>query len=117
MKRSGGHGEKSNKNAKLERAVYGLKQSGPTWGLCADTLVTEGFEQCKVDDWVVVMTIGVYVDDLMVGGSQEGCESLLLSLKKTFPTNDLRESTWYDGCGIERNAELGTIKLSKKSLR
>ena len=80
----------------------------------ADALVTEGFEQCKVDDGVAVMTIGVYVDDLMVGGSQEGCESLLRSLKKTFPTNDLRECTWYDGCSIERNAELSTIKLIKE---
>ena len=35
-----------------------------------------------------------------------------MSLNKKFPTNDLGECTWYDGCGIERNAELGTIKLS-----
>ena len=58
------------------------------------------------------MIIGVCVDYLLVGGSQEDCESLLLSLNKMFPTNDLGERTWYDGCGIESNAELGTIKLS-----
>ena len=51
------------------------------------------------------------MDDLLVGGSQEDCESLLLSLNKMFPTNYLEEWTWYGGCGIERNAELGTIKL------
>ena len=60
------------------------------------------------------MIIGVYVDDLVVGGSQEDCESLLLSLNKKFPTNDLGEFTWYDGCVIEKNAELGTIKLSQE---
>ena len=79
-----------------------------------------GLEQCQADpcilpkigDGVVVMIDGVYVDDLLVGGSQEDFESLLLlSLNNKFSTNDLGECTWYDGCGIERNAELGTIKL------
>ena len=39
----------SRKNhAKLERVVYGLKQSGRKWGhLCADTLIAGGFEHCK----------------------------------------------------------------------
>ena len=61
------------------------------------------------------MIIAVYVDDLLVGGSQEDCELLLLPLNKRFPTNDLGECTWYDGCGIERNTELGTIKLSQEA--
>ena len=61
------------------------------------------------------MIIGIYVDDLLVGGSQEDCESVLLSLNKTFLTNGLGEFTWYDRSGIERNAELGVIKLSRES--
>ena len=68
----------------------------------------------KVVDRVVVVIVGVYVDDLRVGALQKDCESLLLSLNKTFPTNDIGECTWYDGFGIERNAELGTIKLSQE---
>ena len=91
--------------------------------LCADTLIADGFEQSKADpcifrkviDGVVVMIVGVYVDDLLVGGSEEDCESLLASLNKTFPTNDLGECTWYDGCGIERDVELGTIRLSPEA--
>ena len=61
------------------------------------------------------MIVGVYVDDLLVGGSEEDCESLLASLNKKFPTNDLGECTWYDGCGIERDVELGIIKLSQEA--
>ena len=89
MKLPGGCGEQSERTAKLERAFYGLKQSGRKWGhLCADTLKAGGFEQCKADpcifrnvvDDVVVMIIGVYVDNLSVGGSEEDCESLLASL-------------------------------------
>ena len=55
------------------------------------------------------------MDGLLVEGSKEDCESLLLSLNKKFPTNDLGEYPCYDGCGIERNAELGTIKLSQEA--
>ena len=55
------------------------------------------------------------MDDLLIGGSEEDCESLLASLNKIFPTNDLGEYTWYDGCGIERYVELGTIKLSQEA--
>ena len=69
----------------------------------------------KVVDGAVVMIVGVYMDDLLIGGSEEDCESLLASLNKTFPTNDLGECTWYDGCGIERDVELGTIKLSQEA--
>ena len=124
MKLPGGCGEKSRKTTKLERAIYGLKQSGRKWGhLCADTLTEHSFEKCKADpcvfrkvvDGAVVMIVGVYVDDLLIGGSEEDCESLLASLNKTFPTNDLGECTWYDGCGTERDVELGTIKLSQEA--
>ena len=124
MKLPGGCGEKSRKTTKLERAIYGLKQSGRKWDhLCADTLIEYGFEQCKADpcvfrkvvDGAVVMIVGIYVDDLLIGGSEENCESLLASLNKKFPTNDLGECTWYDGCGIERNVELGIIKLSQEA--
>ncbi|CAM9560755.1 unnamed protein product [Ascophyllum nodosum] len=61
------------------------------------------------------MIIDVYGDKLLVGESQGDCESLLLSLNKKFPRNDLEQCTWYDGCGIERNAELGMIKLSQEA--
>ena len=35
------------------------------------------------------MIVGVYVDDLLVGGSEKDCESLLASLNKKFPANNL----------------------------
>ena len=39
----------------------------------------------------------------------------MASLNKKFTTNNLGECTWYDGCGIERYVELGTINLSQKA--
>ena len=116
MKLPGGCGEKSIKTAKLEMAIYGLKQSGRKWGhLFVGTLIADGFEQCKadacifhkiVDGIVLVMIVGVYIDDLLEGRTQEDCESVLLCLNKKFPTNALGECTRYDECGIERNSEL-----------
>ena len=61
------------------------------------------------------MIVGVYEDDRLIGGPEEDCESLLASPNKTFLTNNLGESTSYDGCGIERDIELGTIKLSQEA--
>ena len=50
MKLPGGCGEQSKRTAKLERTIDGLKQSGRKWGhLCADTLIADGFKQCKAD--------------------------------------------------------------------
>ena len=78
MKLPGDCGQKLNKTAMLERVIYGLKQSGCKWGhLSVDTLIADGFEQCKADacifhkivDGIVVMITGVYVDDLRAGRS------------------------------------------------
>ena len=86
-------------------AVYGLNQSRRKWGhLCADALIADGFEQCEADpcifrkivNGVVVMIVGVHVYHLSVGGWEEDCASLLASLNKKVPTNDLGECTWYD---------------------
>ena len=47
MKLVAGCCEKLKKTTKLERVIYGLKQSECKWGhLCADTLIAE---QCKTD--------------------------------------------------------------------
>ncbi|CAB1120751.1 unnamed protein product [Ectocarpus sp. CCAP 1310/34] len=104
-----------------ERAIYGLKQSGRQWGYhAADTLVENGFEPCKADpcvfrkmvDGVVVMIVVIYVDDILVAGSDEDCEELLASLNKKFPTKNLGECEWFDGCAIERDFEAGTLRIS-----
>ena len=52
MEPPGGCDGKSEKTAKLEIAVYGLKQSGRKWGhLCEDTPIVDGFEQFKADSF------------------------------------------------------------------
>ncbi|CAB1105704.1 unnamed protein product [Ectocarpus sp. CCAP 1310/34] len=116
-----GCGDKSHNIVKAERAIYGLKQSGRQWYHAANTLVENGFEQCKADpcvfrkmvDEVVVMIIVIYVDDILVAGSDEDCEELLASLNKKFPTTNPGECQWLDGCAIVRDVEAGTLGISQ----
>ncbi|CAB1112933.1 unnamed protein product [Ectocarpus sp. CCAP 1310/34] len=119
-----GSGAMAGKVLKVERALYGLKQSGREWGFeAANILVDSGYEQCRADpcvfrkivDGKVVSIIVIYVDDIMYVGSEEEGEELLTSLRKTLPVKDLGECTWYDGCAIERDLELGTTTLSQKA--
>ena len=84
--------------------------------LCADTLIADGFEQCKADPCIIRKIVDVVVvGGLLIRESEEDCESLLAYLSKTFPTNTSGECTWYNECGIERDGELGTIKLSQEA--
>ena len=124
MKLPPGCGSLSGKYVKLERALYGLKQSGREWGYeAANTLIENGLEQSRADpcifrkvvDGVVVMIIAIYVDDMLVAGSKEECNALLASLNRKFPTKDLGECTWYDGCGIKRDLESGTLTISQSA--
>ena len=119
-----GSGVMSGKVCKVERALYGLKQSGREWGFeAADALIANGYEQCRADpcvfrkmvDGEVVGLIVIYVDDIMVVASEQEREELLASLRKRFPVKDLGKCTWYDGIGIETDLGNGTTKLSQKA--
>ena len=70
MKFPGGCDEKSKKTAKLERVIYGLKQSGRRWGrFFADTLITDGSEQCKADPCISSKIVdGVAVMNIVICG-------------------------------------------------
>ena len=81
MKLRRGCGEQSKRTATLGRAIYIAKKSVRIWGhLCVYTLIADEFEKCKadpcifleIDDRVVVMIVGVYVDDLLTCRVKEG---------------------------------------------
>ncbi|CAB1106840.1 unnamed protein product [Ectocarpus sp. CCAP 1310/34] len=64
-------------------------------------------------DEVVVMIIVIYVDIILVDGSDEDCKELLASLNKKFPTKNLGECEWFDRCAIDRDVEAGTLNISE----
>ena len=64
----------SEKIVRLNRSLYGLKQSGRQWaGLLVETVAEYGMEQCKIDpcvfgmvvDGKVELVMAVHVDDIV----------------------------------------------------
>ncbi|CAB1101563.1 unnamed protein product [Ectocarpus sp. CCAP 1310/34] len=94
-----GCGSMSGKVVKVERALYGLMQSGREWGFeAADALIENGYKQCRVDPCVFRKVVDGEV---------------FAFLNKKSPVKDLGECTWYDGCAIAMDVENGITKLSQ----
>ena len=124
MKLPGGCGDMSGKIVRLNRSLYGLKQSGRQWaGLLVETVVEYGMEQCRTDpcvfrmvvDGKVQLIMAVHVDDIVIAGSDESCRDFHAALVTKFPTNNLGELTWYTGCAFKRDWELGTLEITQKA--
>ena len=124
MKLPGGCGDMSGNTVRLNRSLYGLKQSGRQWaGLLVETVVEYGMEQCRTDpcvfrmvvDGKVELIMAVHVDDIVIAGSDETCKDFHAALVTKFPTNNLGELTWYTGCAFKRDWELGTLEITQKA--
>ena len=125
MKLPGGCGELSGKYVDLEKAPYGLKQSGLLWNdLLVDKLVrVHGMEQCMTDPCVLrliregklVLILAVHVDDMAVAGTRIEVNKLLVTFNKDFETNDLGELSFFTGCTIIQDTEKGLTSISHKT--
>ena len=79
MKLPDGCGDMSGRIVRLNRSLYGLKQSGRQWaGLVVETVVEYSTEQCRtgpcvfrmVVDGKVELIMAVHVDDIVIAGYQ-----------------------------------------------
>ena len=117
MKFPGGCGELSGKYVRLEKALYGLRQSGLLWNdlLVSKLVKVHGMEQCKTDpcafrlirEGKVVLILTVHVDDMAVGGPEDEIDKLLVVLNEDFTTNDLRKLSFFTGCAFTQNMAVG----------
>ena len=87
---------------RLNKAPYGLKQSGRSWyKLLSSTLVECGFEQRLLDPCVfrlmvndpVVAMLVVHVDDIKITATKEITDSVVEDLNNRFPTKHFGEVT------------------------
>ena len=125
MKFPGGCDELSGKYVDLEKALYGLEQSGLLWNdLLVDKLVSvHGMEQCITDRCVfrliregkLVLILAVHVDDIAVAGTRVEVNKLLVTLDKDFETNDLGELSFFTGCTITQDTEKDLTSISQKT--
>ena len=106
---------------KLNKSLYGLKQSGRNWNgmlhsyLCENSFVQSDVDNCvyvkHMDDKMIVIVI--WVDDLIIGASND----LLLRetkkmLKNRFKMKDLGKLSHFLGIDFEQGD--GYVKVSQK---
>ena len=108
--------EQPNKVLKLNKAIYGLKQSGRKWyGTLRDTLTSQGFKQMPFDPCVFVgpVILAVYVDDMPIVGYIKEIQSFKSSMAKTYPCKDLGQVKYL--LGFEINIDDNGISISQRA--
>ncbi|CAM9866309.1 unnamed protein product [Discosporangium mesarthrocarpum] len=107
---------------RLNRALYGLKQASRHWNdRLTQVLFGLGFDQSKADqcllryvsNYDVDLLVIVHVDDMIVVGTREDCDSLSKALSFEFPTNNLGPLSLYIGCVFARDWERGQLLISQ----
>ncbi|KAK2355926.1 putative mitochondrial protein [Trifolium repens] len=97
---------KENMVFRLYKALYGLKQAPRAWNKIIDQfLIQIGFKKCAAEFGVYVQSskeelviICLYVDDLLITGSQKSeIEKLKFKLKAEFEMTDLGELSFFLG--------------------
>jgi histone deacetylase 1/2 len=106
---------------KLQRAIYGLKQSPRAWySRLSERLLQLGFKASKADTSLFVFTQGgvqlymlVYVDDIVIAGSSPvAIDRLVAALSASFPIKDLGALDFF--LGLEASCNSGGMSLTQR---
>lgn len=109
------------KVCKLGKPIYGLRQASNRFQVKLRAwLISLGFKPINADCTLFIMVvngkvvmIGWHVDDGVIAATKGWMKKILEVLQSgDFEISDLGEPTRCLGCKVERNHELGTIKLS-----
>ncbi|GMG14877.1 unnamed protein product [Phytophthora fragariaefolia] len=92
----------------LQKALYGLKQAGSLWNqLLHKKLIEIGFEQSLTDMCVyfrwrdgILLGVGVYMDDLLVTGTEQSAVDAFFGELKEFSVKDLGQASKFLGMRI-----------------
>lgn len=113
-------GMRTTKYVKLNKSLYGLKQSGKAWyEKLGAKLILLGFNKSKSDDCIYIhlykqMVIGVYVDDLVICGKIiEDLKRLKEKLSSFFPIKDLGPIDMIIGWKITRQRSTRTLSITQ----
>lgn len=113
------------KYVRVLKSLYGLKQAAAVWyNLLRSFLMDNGFHPLPTDPSIFInrsnsvqVSIGVYVDDLLIaGGNENEIFAIKDKLKARFEMKDLGEATNVLGIRIRRNGKLLAIDQSKYAL-
>lgn len=115
--------EVGDKVCRLNRSIYGLKQSPRMWNLrFHQYLLDLGFQRCDSDSCLYVkftennkFYLLLYVDDLLlISNSLEEIERMKLRLSEEFEMTDLNEMETFLGIHMQRDISAGTMEFSQK---
>lgn len=111
---------------RVNRALYGLAQSGRLWNQEIDAwLRSYGLKPSKADPCLYVkgslndkeglLMVGLYVDDLPIAASKvDTLQRFKAAISSKFIMKDLGELTGMLGMEIKRDRAAGTIEISQK---
>ena len=105
---------------RLNKTLYGLKQSPREWNQVIDKyLKSTGFKQSKVDTCLYfrnenekLILIGVYVDDILTVGKGKVLENFREELRNRFEISEGGDLEWYLGMAINKRED-GAITLDQ----
>ena len=124
LRLSKGCGDLSGKVVRVNKSLYGLKQTSRTWHAHLTTCLKRlGFEQCMtyvcvfrlIEDGRVAITAVVHVDVIFAVGQKERCDRLCVDLNQIIPVKNLGDSKWYGGCRYWRDHKRGTLTIPQQS--
>lgn len=116
-----GYQEKEGVVYKLEKSLYGLKQSGRNWNrVLHECLTDNGFTQNQADHCVYSqeskegkVIIIIWVDDLIITASDEGkLKRVKRMLEEQFKMKDLGQLKYF--LGIDFDFSDGCVKMSQE---
>ena len=111
------------KACRLQRSIYGLRQSGRMWNRKLDhALKSLGLKPSAADPCLYVqrtgetiMLIAIYVDDLVIATNNvENMRMVKESLQRVFKMKDLGPIHYCLGIEIKQDLEANTITMSQK---
>ena len=115
----------SGKVLRLQKTIYGLKQSGRRWYQKLTEIFEKylGLTQCSVDQAVfyrrngkLIVVIAVHVDDCTIAASTKALvREVKSTLNKHVEVTDLGEVHWLLGIEVTRDREARTISLSQQA--
>jgi hypothetical protein len=103
---------------RLRKALYGLRQAPRAWNAKLDsTLISLGFERSPLEHAVYrrntrgsTLIVGVYVDDLVITGSDKGdIDKFKEEMKHKFTMSDLGLLSYYLGIEVAQKGDSITL--------
>lgn len=124
VKQPRGYEDGSDKVCKLEKALYGLRESPRAWYECFDEFIRGvGFNRSKYDYCLYVMNgnnekiyLILFVDDILICcRNKQMINNIKGLLSDRFKMKDMGEVKNYLGISIDYNIENNVMKLNQKT--